>query len=196
MHAARTTRALDDPPGGILMWIVVGLELAAFGVLFLLIGWMRLEDPGAFSDGARQLDPATGLRLTLALLTSGWLVAEAVGAYRAKKLALARRFYVGAIATGLVFVGLKIHDTAAKIGAGHGLGSSDFWDAYLLGTGFHFLHVMVGLGLLISVAPRIRPGSPGARFEDEETAIAGTALFWHMCDVAWFFLFPLFYVRS
>lgn len=177
------------------MWIVVALELAAFGVLFLLIGWMRLDDPGAFRDGARQLDPTTGLGLTIALLTSGWLVAEAVGAYRAKKLALARRFYVGAIATGLVFVGLKVHDYAAKLDAGHGLGSSDFWDAYLLGTGFHFLHVLVGLGLLVSVTAQLRSRS-GARFEDEETAVAGTALFWHMCDVAWFFLFPLFYVRT
>jgi len=186
------TRPLFDPPGGVLMWIVVALELAAFGVLFALIAWMRLGDPEAFRAGQAALDPVVGVGLTLALVTSGWLLAEAVAAYRAQRFERCRRYYLAAILVGLVFVGLKIHDYVAKLGAGHGLGTSDFWDAYLLGTGFHFAHVLVGLGLLASVGAR----AGRARFEDDETAIAGTALFWHMCDVAWFFLFPLFFVRS
>ncbi len=51
--------------------------------------------------------------------------------------------------------------------------------------------MLVGLSMLVYVATRIGR----AKFEDDETAVAGTALFWHMCDLAWFFLFPLFYAR-
>jgi nitric oxide reductase NorE protein len=130
--------------------------------------------------------------LTVALVTSGWLAAEAVHACRQARFAVARRFYAGAIASGVGFVGLKVHDWVALVRQGHHLGSNDFWDAWFLGTGFHLVHVLVGLLLLGLVATRVGR----TRFEDDETAIAGTALFWHLCDLAWFFLFPLFFVRG
>jgi nitric oxide reductase NorE protein len=184
-------RALFDPPGGILMWIVVGLELSVFGMIFFLVAYLRANDAALFEAGQATLDPMIGLGLTISLVTSGWLTAEAVHAHRAGKVEHARRFYAGAIAVGMGFLALKLNEYAGKIGAGFLLGTNDFWDAYLLGTGFHFAHVVVGLALLTYVYRRVGK----TKFEDEETAIAGTALFWHMCDVAWFFLFPLFFVR-
>ncbi|HEY8431439.1 MAG TPA: cytochrome c oxidase subunit 3 [Sandaracinaceae bacterium] len=189
-EAPATTRALLAPPGGILMWIVVGLELLTFALVFVAVGLFRAGDPGAFAAGQARLDPRHGLALTVVLLTSGWLAAEAVHCVRAGRIARARRWYAGSIALGLAFVGLKIEDYVAKASAGLRL-SDDFGSAYLLATGFHFAHVLVGLTMLVYVAARIGR----ARFEDSETAVAGTALFWHMCDVAWFFLFPLFYAR-
>lgn len=191
MEAPARARALSDPPGGVLMWIIVAVELLAFGVVLALIAWLRASQPEVFRAGQDALSTRSGLALTLALLTSGALAAEAVHAYRAGKLERSRSFFGGAFAVGLVFVALKVADTVAKVRAGHGLGVDDFWDAYFIGTGFHFAHVLVGLGMLAWVASRIGR----ARFEDEETAVAGTALFWHMCDVAWFFLFPLFFAR-
>ncbi|UJR84147.1 Hypothetical protein I5071_62180 [Sandaracinus amylolyticus] len=174
------------------MWIVVAVELVAFAIVLVLIALVRIQQPDVFRAGQDALSPASGLALTLALVTSGWLTAEAVHAHREGALGRARRLYGGAVVTGLVFVALKSADTITKIGAGHGLGVDDFWDAYLLGTGFHFAHVIVGLGMLAWVGARVGR----TRFEDPETAVAGTALFWHMCDVAWFFLFPLFFARS
>lgn len=183
---------MEDPPGGLLMWIVVALELVAFTIIFVLVALLRASDPEVFRAGQASLDVGMGLTLTLTLVTSGWLIAEAVHAARARALVQARRFYLAGIGAGLGFVVLKVSDLAAKVQAGHGLGVDDFWDAYLLSTAFHFAHVLVGLGMLVLVALRL-----GKReFEDAETAIAGTALFWHMCDVAWFFLFPLFFAGA
>ena len=107
-------------------------------------------------------------------------------------MAVAKRFYGGAVVTGLAFVALKVADYIHKTQAGFTLSRSDFWDAYFLSTGFHFVHVLLGLALLTYVGSRVGRDT----FEDEETTVAGTALFWHMCDLAWFFLFPLLYVRS
>lgn len=191
-NSSRAPRALLNPPGGVLMWIVVALELAAFGVVFVFVALLRRAEPAVFRAGQAALDPRLGLGLTVALVTSGWLAAEAVHAYRKRAFARSRRCYAGAIATGLVFVVLKLVDYVHKAQAGHGLGVNDFWDAYVLATGFHFAHVLVGLGLLASVGARVGK----ARFEDDETAVAGTALFWHMCDLAWFFLCPLFFVNA
>lgn len=192
MAPSPQTRSLLDPPGGVLMWLVVALELLVFAMVFVLIAGLRASDPEAFRVQQAELDPALGLTLTLTLVTSGWFAAEAVHAFRASRIDRARRWYAAAVVAGIAFVGLKIYDYATKIRAGHGLGTGDFWDAYLLGTGFHFAHVLVGIALLAYAGARIGK----ERFEDAETSIAGTALFWHMCDIAWFLLFPLFYVRS
>jgi nitric oxide reductase NorE protein len=183
---ANAIRPLSDPPGGVLLWIVVTLELVTFGMVFFLLAMFRANSPEVFQEGQRLLDPRFGLVLTLTLLTSGWLVAEAVHAYRGEQLVRARRFYAAGIAVGLGFVVLKVYDFAVKTGAGMSL-SDDFGAAYLLSSAFHLAHVLVGLGMLASVALRVGREP----FEDDETAIAGTALFWHMCDIAWLFLFPL-----
>ncbi len=186
------TRRLDDPPGGTLLWIVVAAELLTFSLIFALVALLRLDDPVSFRAGQSGLDARMGLALTVALITSGWLVAEGVHAFRSGRLAAARRFHAAGVAAGAVFVVLKLLDYAAKHAAGHWLGASDFWDAHVLATGFHFVHVMVGLFLLAVVGRRMGR----VPFEDAETAVAGTALFWHMCDVAWFFLFPLFFAAA
>lgn len=181
-------RPLLDPPGGVLMWIVVSLELITFSIVFAFVASFRSGEPAAFAAGRELLDGRIGLAQTIALLTSGWLVAEAVHAYRAGRVRTARRFHLGGIAGGLAFVALKVVDYSAKADAGLTL-NDDFGAAYILATGFHFAHVLVGLGMLAFVNAKM-----GRRaYEDEETAVAGTALFWHMCDIAWFFLFPLFY---
>lgn len=189
VRAPLATRALLEPPGGILMWIVVTLELVTFGIILLIVTRFRASEPSVFAAGQRLLDPSFGLGLTLLLLTSGWLVAEAVHSVRLDRLTRARWFYAAGIGMGLVFVGLKVYDYVVKRALGLGL-NDDFGAAYTLATGFHLAHVLVGLVMLVYVATRVgrKP------FEQEETAVAGTALFWHMCDIAWLFLFPVFYV--
>src|SRR5690606_17413503 len=86
-------RALFDPPGGVLMWIVVGLELSVFALIFFFIAHLRVTEPALFASGQAALDPMVGLGLTIALVTSGWLAAEAVHAYRGGDFTRARRFY-------------------------------------------------------------------------------------------------------
>lgn len=190
--ASSSRRALADPPGGVLLWLVVGLELVTFAMVFALIAHLRASAPADFAAGQAALDSRFGLALTLLLVTSGALAAQAVHRHRQGDAAAARRLFLGAGAVGLGFAGVKLLDYAKHLAEGHGLGASDFWDAYLLATGFHFLHVLVGLALLFFVAARVGR----ARFSDEETAVVGSALFWHLCDVAWFFLFPLFFARA
>lgn len=188
---APSPRRLEEPPGGVLLWLIVGLELVTFAMVFGLIAHQRTGSPQAFAEGQAALSLPMGLALTLVLVTSGALAAQAVHLFREDHRAASRRWFLAAAGVGAIFVVLKVIDSVDHLRAGFRLGSSDFWDAYWLGTGFHFLHVLVGLGLLLGVAARV----DRAKFTDEETAIAGSALFWHMCDVAWFFLFPLFFAR-
>lgn len=187
----RRSRALEEPPGGVLLWLIVALELLTFAMVFGVIAHQRKGSPQAFAEGQASLSLPMGLALTLALVTSGALAAQAVHHFREERRRSSRRWFLASAGVGAVFVVLKVVDSLNHLHAGHRLGTSDFWDAYWMGTGFHFLHVLVGLGLLLGVAARV----DRAKFTDEETAVAGSALFWHMCDVAWFFLFPLFFAR-
>jgi nitric oxide reductase NorE protein len=182
-------RALDDPPGGVLFWLIVGLELVAFTIVFGLVAVMRSADPAGFSEVHAALDARVGLALTVLLFGSGWAVAEAVHAFREGAVVRARRAYALGLALGVGFVVLKAWDFLQKAEAGHALGTSDAWDAYLLATGFHYAHVLVALVMLTWIALRVGRGP----LEDAESSVAGTALFWHMCDLAWIFLFPLFF---
>ena len=188
---ATAKRALDDPPGGPLLWIIVALELLTFTMVFVVLAVFRNRQPELFSTGQDALDPHLGLTLTLVLVSSGALAASGVHAFRRERPTRARRLFFGAAATGIVFVIVKAFDYRAHAAAGHGLGTDDFWDAYILATSFHLAHVLVGIVLLVAVGRRI-----GRTIQQgEETAVAGSALFWHMCDAVWFFLFPLFYAR-
>ncbi len=185
-------RALLDPPGGQLLWLIVGLELATFTIIGALLAWYRGQYAAEFAQAQTHLDPNVGLSLTALLLSSGALAASGVHAFRAERLVPARRRLLAAAGLGIVFVVVKFRDYSIHAAQGHGLGNGEFWDAYVLVTGFHFAHVLVGIVLLLAVGWRIgrRP------FVDPETAVAGSALFWHMCDLAWFFLFPLFYAKA
>jgi len=183
---------LEDPPGGVLPWVVVGLELLTFAILLVLVAMLRRNAPGAFAEHQRFLDPRMGLSFTLLLVTSGAMAAQGVHHFRLGAMDLTRRWFMAAGALGGVFMVLKLSDFAHHASHGGVLGASDFWDAYLLSTGFHLLHVMVGVFLLLFVSWRLGRGG----FQDTETAVAGAALFWHLCDAVWFFLFPLFFVAG
>jgi nitric oxide reductase NorE protein len=167
------------------MWLIVGLELLTFSLVFVMVAAFRRGAPALFHAQRAALSPAFGLALTVLLVTSGLFAALAVEAVRARRVARARGFLVATLVAGGLFVALKLHDAVALIRGGHHLGVDDFWDAYFLATGFHFVHVVVGLGLLAWVV-RVVARAP------VET-VAAVALFWHLCDVAWFFLFPLFF---
>ncbi len=174
------------------MWIVVTLELVTFAMVLGAVAYLRGTERAAFRAGQAALDRDAGLALTVSLVTSGWLAAEGVHAFRRSRFDVARRCYYAASATGLVFVALKFHDYREKAAAGFGLDRGDFWNAYYFGTGLHFAHVLVGVVMLAYVGRKIGR----ATFEDAETSVVGAALFWHMCDLVWFFLFPLFFVRA
>jgi nitric oxide reductase NorE protein len=185
-------RALEDPPGGLLAWIVVAVEFATFGLVFGWIASARRADPEGYARMQVELDPSLGLALTAVLVTSGALAARGVVRYRAGQLGAARSSFVAAGLLGAGFLALKGIDWAHVLRGGHGLGTSDAWDLYLLSTSFHAAHVVVGVGLLVGVAGRVGR----TVFADEETAVVGSVAFWHLCDVIWFFLFPLLFART
>jgi nitric oxide reductase NorE protein len=88
------------------------------------------------------------------------------------------------------FQGIKLWE-ADKMAEGVDLSTNTFYMFYLLLTGFHFLHVLVGLLALGWLWLRTRRG---AYDSTDCHALETGAAFWHMVDLLWIVLFPLVYV--
>lgn len=172
--------ALSELPGNPLMWVLIISELAVFGALFLAFEVTRLLHPAIFQAGQAGLDVRLGGLNTLILVTSGYLAARGghAGSPRAS-----RGWLAGAMALGGAFLVVKGIEYADKAAHDKGLESDVFHTLFFLMTGFHALHVVLGIIILAVVAWKHTP----ANLE------TGTA-FWHMVDLIWLILFPLVYL--
>ncbi len=193
--AADTTVATDhsdffNPPGGILLWIVILLELLTFGIAIIVMMHSATAEPTVFHDSALQLNRVLGTVNTVVLLTSGYCMALCVqyfkqGATRKSKVLLAATLLLG-----LLFLVFKSIEYGHKIAEGLTLGASTFFDFYWLLTGFHLVHVVTGMVILLWWQATHRRSAHAAAADNLE---AGAA-FWHLCDLIWLLLFPVLYL--
>ncbi len=212
-HAAVTSEALSphdaaghvehyDPVASkIGMWLFLFSEVLLFGALFIVYAVYLTLHHFDFSAGSRQLDKLLGAANTVILLTSSLTMALAIasltGGRRARALALlaATVLLAGAFLTVKGFEwGHKFHTgvyprSAAMLA--RPAGEQVFFGLYFAMTGLHGLHVLGGaLVLAWAMAGiargRIRPDRP--------IALANAGLYWHLVDLIWIFLFPLFYL--
>lgn len=181
------------PPGGLLIWIILTIELVTFIPALIAFFLFRGEAPQKFADSASHLSLTIGTVNTLILITGGWLMAEALRFLRSQKSGRAELYlWLGAVG-GLAFLGLKGYEYWQKLTQGFGLQYDDFFSMYWMITGFHYLHVVVGTVLLMVAALGIRRGSyTRDSHEDVETI----GVFWHMCDLIWILVFPTIYILS
>ncbi|HRY99168.1 MAG TPA: cytochrome c oxidase subunit 3 [Bacteroidales bacterium] len=178
------------PPGGLLIWLIILLEVITFGVALIAFVWQRADHLLQFQASRDHLNVALGTVNTIMLLISGFFVAGAVHHARQGLGHTSRQSLLAGIGGGAVFVFLKVLEYQDKLEAGLGLYYDRFFTFYWLLTGFHLVHVLVGLAILgYFVLVRRGDGTP-QQLEDLE---AGAA-FWHMCDLIWLLLFPVLYL--
>lgn len=174
---------LEDLPGDPMIWVLIFSELAAFGLFLGAFVIARALHPAVFAAGQATLDAHLAGINTVVLVTSGWAAARGTAAARASHRRTARGWLFGAMTLGGVFIAVKLFEYAGEIGQGNGLETSPFFTLYFLLTGFHLLHVGLGIVILAVV-------SRGAGAAGVET---GTA-FWHMVDLLWIVMFPIIYL--
>ena len=78
---------------------------------------------------------------------------------------------------------LKLVEYGGEIGRGIGLETSPFFTLYFLLTGFHLLHVCLGIVILAIVCRRA-----------ETSSVETGTVFWHMVDLVWIVMFPILYL--
>lgn len=184
-----------NPPttlrGDLAVWIFILAELLAFGVFFLAYSVTRSRHTALFDEFQATLDRDAGAINTLLLISASALVVKAIHAVRADDSRRGGHLLLAAMVCGGGFLAVKSHEFAGHFAAGMELSSNLFAMFYLSLTGFHFLHVVLGmvvLGILWQQTRRGRYGSSDAH------GLESGAAYWHMVDLVWLILFPLVYV--
>lgn len=183
------------------MWLFLFTELILFGGLFLLYAVYLRSYPQEFAAGGRQLDWTLGTANTVILLTSSLFAAMAVTAVQQNELRRAMGLIGGTVTCAAGFLAIKYVEWSAKIG--HGIypgsehlkagppGESVFFGLYFMTTGIHGLHVLIGGALLVWIAARVKSGAVSP---DNFVLLENGALFWHLVDLIWIFIFPMYYL--
>jgi len=178
------------PPGGILMWIIIYLELITFGIALVFMSLSANETPQLFHDSRLLLNTTYGVINTIFLLSSGWSMAQSVHFWKKANYQKSQLFLKLTIVGGFLFLGLKSVEYYDKIESGLTIGYNSFFTYYWMLTLFHMVHVLVGIIILLSMGQSLRKNPKNLKIEDFEASAA----FWHMCDLIWLLLFPMIYL--
>jgi cytochrome c oxidase subunit III len=191
----------DDEASKFGMWIFIFSELLIFGALFLVYSVYRYMHPVAFELAANELDVVVGTINTVILLVSSMTIAMSITAVRYGNKKHALMLLGATLLLALVFMVNKYFEWSDKISHGLfpgseqmqalGYGDTLFYGLYYFLTGLHALHILVGIGLILYVIYAVRKEEIHST---DSVYLENVGLYWHLVDLIWIFLFPLFYL--
>jgi len=179
------------PPGDLALWIFICAELLVFAVFFAAYAFTRANNIELFNQFQATLNTDLALLNTIALLSSSYFVVSAIIAIKENKQQQSSRFLLFAILGGATFLVLKMTEYSHHMSEGINLTTNLFYMFYLSLTFFHFMHVILGVMILIVLWINTRKGTYTA--EEHDGLVSGGA-YWHMVDLVWLILFPLIYI--
>jgi cytochrome c oxidase subunit III len=193
----------DDYGSRLGMWLFLVTEMVLFGGLFIAYSYMRARYPVEFHHGGEELNVTLGVINTLVLLTSSLTVVLSIVAIQRSEKARAMALLATTLGLAATFLVIKGFEWAAKFH--HGLypnsahlatlppGEQIFFGLYFTMTGLHGLHVLAGMGVLAWILGLIARDRVRA---DRYIHLENGGLYWHLVDVIWIFLLPLFYLAA
>lgn len=183
------------------MWLFLFTELILFGGLFLVYAVYRFQHPDAFKLAATELDTLVGTVNTIILLTSSLTVVLSITAIREGKKHLAQVMLTMTQVLAFAFLVNKYFEWSHKFAVGIYPKSPDlvnkpageilYFGLYFTMTGLHALHVIIGMAILGVMMFFI---AKDRITKDNFVRLEAGGLYWHLVDIIWIFLFPLFYL--
>lgn len=185
------------------MWLFLFTEILLFGGLFLLYSAYRHRYAVPFHEAGKALDVVLGGANTVVLITSSLFVAMAITALQQGRKTRCQWFLALTILMALVFLVNKYFEWSAKFHHGVFPGSEHlaalpqgqalFYSLYFAMTGLHGIHVLLGASLLGVVMAFVAKDKVR---QDDYVLLENAGLYWHLVDLVWIYLFPLFYLIS
>lgn len=191
----------DDVASRMGMWLFLFTELLLFGGMFFIYSVYRFTHQADFHLAAKELNTVMGTFNTAILLTSSLTMALSIAAIQKKNKNLSIFFQVLTIVLALSFMVNKYFEWTAKFHHGIFPGSPElldkpngeilFFGLYYVMTGLHGLHVIIGM-ILIGYMTRLTKKE--IITSESFVKLESAGLYWHLVDIIWIFLFPLFYL--
>ena len=188
------------------MWVFLASEVLLFAALFALYASYRFEHARGFDVAMEHSLKIVGSINTGVLLFSSYTMASAVLTLREGKRGLTLALMGATFLLGATFLALKgyeygthFHEGIFPGGGGRFFvehpepGIAPFFTLYYIMTGLHSIHVVIGMGVIAWMMGKVVRGrfAPPA---DHPVALG--AMYWHLVDIVWIFLWPLFYLTA
>ena len=191
----------DDLTSKTGMWFFLFTEMLLFGGLFVVYTVYRYRNHEAFHLAAEELSVFIGTINTIILLVSSTTIAMSITAIQKKNKKFALILIGITIFLGLAFLANKYFEWGGHIKehiypgspvlALRGQGDVLFYGLYFFMTGLHALHIIIGLAFIGVITSKIIRN----KIDSENfVLLENSGLYWHLVDLIWIFLFPLFYL--
>lgn len=191
----------DSEASKIGMWLFIFTELLLFGGLFIVYSVYRYLNQEAFHLGGEELNRTIGSINTVILLISSMTIAMSTSALQKKNKGFTLLLLGITFVLGIAFLVNKYFEWGVKFGHGIWPGSEHlmqmsqgeilFFGLYFTMTGLHAVHIIVGLAIMGVAMFRVSKGTVN---ENRAALLENAGLYWHLVDIIWIFLFPLFYL--
>ncbi len=188
------------------MWLFIATEILLFGGLFVGFGMMQSRYPREFVEAHEHLKRWQGALNTVVLLISSFTMVLAVQSAKDNKKKKTVFFLALTIMCACMFLVVKYFEYSHKFEEGwlpgkyyHAVGDSiqgshgyaTFFSFYFMMTGLHGIHIVVGIGVLSWILMRAKRGEFSNTYY---TPVELVGLYWHVVDMIWIYLFPLYYL--
>jgi heme/copper-type cytochrome/quinol oxidase subunit 3 len=195
--AAPSTGAKRDEStfdkGAIAVWAFIASEAGFFLILIVAYVFFNLVPSGQGPTAASVLDVKKTAVFTACLFASSGTLWIAERALDKKDHDAAARWLFVTIALGAVFMAGQGREYAGLFGRGMTVATDLFATTFFTLTGFHGLHVTVGLVALSIVLGLARAGDFKRR---ASTLLRSVGLYWHFVDVVWLVVFSVVYLMG
>lgn len=176
------------------MWVFLGSDCLLFGAListYLLLRHRSISGPEELRDPSHVFDiPFTSVS-SFVLLMSSLTMALAVSAIHRGDVRRCRGFLATTALLGGTFIGGQVYEFTAFYNEGLGYTTNIFGSAFYTLTGFHGVHVSVGIMFLMSLVVMSLKGNLGP---DKAETVEIFGLYWHFVDIVWILIFTIVYL--
>ena len=190
-----------------MMWIFLLSDTFIFGSflssymavrLTTTVPWPNTSTVFALHVGGTEVPLLLIAIMTFILISSSGTMAMGVSAaYKKQRVKTGVLILLTALG-GLAFVGMQAFEWTKLITEegirpwGNEYGAHQFGGFFFMITGFHGLHVSIGVIYLSIIAKRVFDG----RYErlDDYQIVEVAGLYWHFVDLVWIFIFAFFYL--
>ena len=190
-----------------MMWIFLVSDTFIFGSflsaymavrLTTTVPWPNTSEVFALHVGGSDIPLLLIAIMTFILISSSGTMAMAVtSGYKKQRVKTGVLILLTALG-GLAFVGMQMFEWSKLIFEegirpwGNDFGANQFGGFFFMITGFHGLHVSIGVIYLTTIAVRVLQGRYDRLDDYQIVEVAG--LYWHFVDLVWIFIFAFFYL--
>jgi len=192
--------------GKSMMWIFLLSDTFVFGTFLTgymtvrmssTVPWPNASEVFSLNIAGTDMPLILIAIMTFVLISSSGTMAMAVNMGYQRRAKQAALFMMGTAVLGAMFVGMQMFEWSKLIHEGvrpweNPFGAAQFGSSFFMITGFHGLHVSIGVLYLSIVARKVWRGDYEKKGDYSIVEITG--LYWHFVDLVWVFIFAFFYL--